>query len=243
VDSREQSSTSDTGFKRTIFYIRRWIQENNLSEALSLQSINNRVDKVREFRLESTKAATRKAADWPYRFDEIKPLSNSRILVIPIRSSENRPYLPVDFLEPDSVIANTAFCINDSPLWVLSIIASRLHLNWIGTVCSRLELRYSYTNTVGWNTFPLPPLTAKNKQDLTACAEEILIARERHFPATIADLYDPESMPEDLIRAHNRNDEVLERIYIGRRFKNDTERLEKLFDLYTQMTSEKKRAG
>jgi hypothetical protein len=90
---------------------------------------------------------------------------------------------------------------------------------------------------MGWNTFPVPTLTEKNKADLTRCAEDILLAREHHFPATIADLYDPDAMPADLRAAHERNDEVLERIYIGRRFKNDTERLEKLFDLYTKMTA------
>jgi len=96
---------------------------------------------------------------------------------------------------------------------------------------------FSYSNTVGWNTFPVPALTDKNKADLTRCAEDILLAREHHFPATIADLYDPENMPADLRAAHDRNDEVLERIYIGRRFKNDTERLEKLFDLYAKTTA------
>jgi hypothetical protein len=80
-------------------------------------------------------------------------------------------------------------------------------------------------------------LTEKNQADLTRCAEDILLTREAHFPATIADLYDPKTMPADLREAHDRNDEVLERIYIGRRFKNDTERLEKLFDLYTKMTA------
>lgn len=97
---------------------------------------------------------------------------------------------------------------------------------------------YRFTNTVCWNTFPVPLLTKQNKIDLTRCAEDILLAREAHFPATIADLYDPDNMPDNLRRAHERNDEVLERIYIGRRFKNDTERLEKLFDLYTRMTAE-----
>ena len=104
-------------------------------------------------------------------------------------------------------------------------------------------MRLSYSNTLGWNTFPLPPLTEKNKADLTRCAEDILLAREAHFPATIADLYNPETMPENLCHAHERNDEVLERIYIGRRFKNDTERLEKLFELYTKMTAEQKTVG
>jgi hypothetical protein len=79
--------------------------------------------------------------------------------------------------------------------------------------------------------------TEQNKADLTRCAEHILLAREAHFPATIADLYDPETMPENLRAAHDANDEVLERIYIGRRFRNDTERLEKLFELYTKMTA------
>jgi hypothetical protein len=121
----------------------------------------------------------------------------------------------------------------------MSLIASRLHLVWIGTVCGKLETRYRYSNTLGWNTFPVPPLTDTNKADLTRAAEDILLAREAHFPATIADLYDPEAMPEDLRAAHERNDEVLERIYIGRRFKNDTERLEKLFEMYTRMTKGK----
>ena len=102
----------------------------------------------------------------------------------------------------------------------------------VGNSCTR----YRYSNTLGWNTFPVPNLTENQKAELTRCAEEILIAREKHFPATIAELYAPDQMPEELRRAHERNDETLERIYIGRRFKNDTERLEKLFELYTQMT-------
>ena len=119
----------------------------------------------------------------------------------------------------------------------MALIASRLHLVWIATVCGKLKTDFRYSNTLGWNTFPVPTLTEKNKADLTRCAEDILLAREAHFPATIADLYDPEKMPDDLRAAHERNDEVLERIYIGRRFRNDTERLEKLFELYTKMTA------
>lgn len=120
----------------------------------------------------------------------------------------------------------------------MALIASRLHLAWIATVCGKLETRIRYSNTLGWNTFPLPALTEKNRADLTACAEDILLAREAHFPATIADLYAPERMPDDLRHAHERNDETLERIYIGRRFRNDTERLEKLFELYTRMRAD-----
>ena len=122
----------------------------------------------------------------------------------------------------------------------MALIASRLHWVWIGTVCVRMRTDFSYSNTLGWNTFPLPLLTEQNKADLTRCAEEILLAREHYFPATIADMYDPDRMDSEfpLVRAaHERNDDVLERIYIGRRFKNDTERLEKLFELYTKMTA------
>ena len=110
-------------------------------------------------------------------------------------------------------------------------------MTWIKAVAGRLKSDPRYSNTLVYNTFPIPGLTEKNKADLTLCAENILLARETHFPATIAELYNPEAMPDDLRRAHEENDELLERIYIGRRFRNDTERLEKLFELYTKMTA------
>jgi hypothetical protein len=159
------------------------------------------------------------------------------VILVPTVSSEQREYIPTDFKSSESVTTNQAFALYDAPLWNMALIASRLHLVWIATVCGKLETRYRYSNTLGWNTFPVPTLTEKNKADLTRCAEDVLLAREHYFPATIADLYDPENMPDDLRATHERNDEVLERIYIGRRFKNDTERLEKLFDLYTKMTA------
>lgn len=160
-------------------------------------------------------------------------------IVVPSISSERRPYLPAGIVDHRSALNNKVFALYDAPLWNLALIASRLHWVWIGTVCVRMRTDFSYSNTLGWNTFPVPTLTGKNKADLTRCAEDILLAREAHFPATIADLYDPAAMPADLRAAHERNDEVLERIYIGRRFRNDTERLEKLFELYTKMTAHK----
>ena len=93
------------------------------------------------------------------------------------------------------MVSNAAFALYDAPLWNMALIASRLHLVWIATVCGKLETRYRYSNTLGWNTFPVPKLTEKNRADLTAAAEGILLAREAHFPATIADLYDPEKSP------------------------------------------------
>ena len=158
---------------------------------------------------------------------------------MPNVSSINRAYLPVSIEDNEIVFPNTAFAVYDGPLYILSIIASKLHISWVATVCGRLRTDFRYSNTLGWNTFPVPMLTEKNKADLTRCAEDILLAREAHFPATIADLYDPDNMPADLREAHERNDEVLERIYIGRRFRNDTERLEKLFELYTKMVGSK----
>lgn len=157
-------------------------------------------------------------------------------MIIPQVSSEKRPYLPVGVLPGRSIVSNLAFAIYDASLWSMALVASNLHMVWIATVCGKMKTDFRYSNTMGWNTFPVPKLTEKNKADLTRCAEDILLAREAHFPATIADLYNPEKMPADLRAAHDRNDETLERIYIGRRFRNDTERLEKLFELYTKMT-------
>ena len=176
-------------------------------------------------------------ASTPHRF-VFAPHSDHIAIAVPNVSSERREYLPCELTSGDTVVSNLASVIYDAPLWNMALIASRLHLVWIATVCGKMKTDFRYSNTLGWNTFPVPLLTEQNKLDLTRCAEDILLAREAHFPATIADLYDPESMPDNLRRAHERNDEVLERIYIGRRFKNDTERLEKLFDLYTRMTAE-----
>jgi len=215
-----------------------WIEQSQVANALSYPFIKGRIEIVRNFREKSKKDKTKEQAETAYAFSEIRHgrISETEIpLIIPIHSSENRNFLPVGALECGAVVSNAAFALYDAPLWSLALIASRLHLIWVATVCGKLETRYRYSNTLGWNTFPVPLLTEQNKADLTACAEDILLARETHFPATIADLYDPETMPDNLRHAHERNDEVLERIYIGRRFKNDTERLEKLFELYTKM--------
>ena len=120
------------------------------------------------------------------------------------------------------------------------MLNSKLNFVWIASVCGKFKTDYRFSNVLGWNTFPVPPFTDDNKAELARCAENILLSREAHWPATIAELYDPEKMPDDLRAAHDRNDETLERIYIGRRFKNDTERLETLFQLYTEMTGKKK---
>jgi hypothetical protein len=213
-----------------------WIEDKDVESAVRIPEIANRLELVREERLKSKADSTNKFASEPHRFVQRAGVAKSYTIAIPSVTSENREFLPCDLIGNSAVISNRNFGIFDAPLWNLALIASRMHWVWIATVCGRLEMRFVYSNTVGWNTFPVLTLTDQNKADLTRCAQDILLAREVHFPATIADLYDPETMPENLRRAHEANDEVLERIYIGRRFKNDTERLEKLFELYTKMS-------
>ncbi len=219
-----------------------WIEDEHLEEALSNPAISQRIEEVRQMRLKSRDKSANELAKRAHQFREMY-FAHNHTIVVPAVSSENRDYLPSGLLPFGMVISNRNFALYDAPLWNLAIIVSRIHWVWIDTVCGKLETRFNYSNTLGWNTFPVQPLTEKNKFDLTRCAEDILLAREAHFPATIADLYNPVNMPENLRHAHERNDEVLERIYIGRRFKNDTERLEKLFDLYAKMTAEQNKTS
>ncbi|EJN08850.1 hypothetical protein PMI42_07036 [Bradyrhizobium sp. YR681] len=212
-----------------------WIRDDELSEAEAVPEIKERIERVRKMRLESSAASTRDYAPYSYKFRQIQGQCEASCIVVPRVSSENRDVLPVGYFDHHTIVGDRNFVLCDVPIWNLALLTSRLHWAWVGAISARLEMRLSYANTLCWNTFPVPTLTEKNKADLTRCAEDILLAREAHFPATIADLYDPENMPADLRAAHEHNDEVVERIYIGRRFRNDTERLEKLFDLYTKM--------
>jgi len=213
-----------------------WVENAHLDEAQSIPFIAERIEAVRRVRLASPDKGANALARRAHQL-KLMRIGTIHTVVVPSVSSERRPYLPVGVVDHTVTLTNLAFGLYDAQIWNIALIASRLHLVWIGTVCGKLKTDYRYSNTLGWNTFPVPTLTEQNKADLTRCAEDILLARESHFPATIADLYDLEAMPANLREAHERNDEALERIYIGRRFKNDTERLEKLFELYTQMTS------
>jgi hypothetical protein len=251
VEALELSADQKTRFIRRIYgsaeFIRGlsryclWINDRHLDEAMRVEPIRKRIDAVREMRLASRDAGANAMANRSHQFREMYS-GVAHTIVVPSVSSERRPYLPAGLVDERATLTNLAFALYDAPLWNIALIASRLHLVWIATVCGKLKTDYRYSNTLGWNTFPVPTLTEKMKADLTRCAEDILLAREAHFPATIADLYDPETMPENLRAAHARNDEVLERIYIGRRFKNDTERLEKLFELYTKMSAERRKS-
>jgi hypothetical protein len=214
------------------------IEDGDLDLVIGNKEIAKRLECIKELRLHSKKKETRDSlSKSPHRFQHRARQHKKFAVIVPRVSSESRHYLPAGVVAPNVIIADTCFALIDPPIWCLALIVSRMQLTWVATVCGKLKTDFRYSNSLGWNTFPVPALTEKNKLDLTLCAEEILLAREKHFPATIADLYKPEEMPENLRQAHEKNDETLERIYIGRRFKNDTERLEKLFELYTKMTT------
>ncbi|WP_295477873.1 DNA methyltransferase [uncultured Sutterella sp.] len=226
-----------------------WIDNENLEAALENEEIARRIGAVKEFRLKAAlnsrsskspegDSTILRLATRPHQFREMHRCK-VRTIVVPAVSSEGRPYLPCGMLDSGSIVINSAFAIYDAPVWCLALIASRLHLVWVKTVCGKLETRFRYSNTLGWHTFPIPKLTTQNKEDLTRAAERILEARERHFPATIAELYDGENMPDDLRQAHEWNDGVVESIFIGRRFKNDSERLERLYDMYAKLIAKK----
>jgi len=217
-----------------------WIDDESLPVLENIPEVKERIESVRKARLETEDSAVNKLANKPHQFRERKGDEKQKIL-IPIVSSENREYLPVGLANESVIPTNKTFFIGNAELWCLSILSSKLHLAWIAAICGRLRSDFSYSNTLGWNTFPMVVLTEKNKFDLSECAKHILLVRESYFPASLADLYEVKSgeskMPLSLKEAHERNDEVLERIYIGRRFRNDTERLEKLFELYAKMIS------
>jgi hypothetical protein len=226
------------GSKEFINGLRRfclWIDDDQADLARSIPPIAERLARVQEYRLHGSERG-QAGLETPYKFERTIT-GKEHTIIVPSVSSERRSYLPCGLLQSNVRVSNLALALYDAPLWNMALIASRLHLVWVATVCGKMKTDFRYSNTLGWNTFPVPKLTEQDKADLTRTAENILLAREAHFPATIADLYEPDAMPDDLRRAHEENDEVLERIYIGRRFRNDTERLEKLFDLYTKMTA------
>lgn len=211
-----------------------WVDDDGIDFAMSIEPIRKRIEATQDFRARSKAATTVGYSKTPHRFAQ-RCHKESSSIVLPKNTVEGIPYLTPDFVSSETITTDLAFVTFTYEVWLLAILSSTLHRTWAEAISGGLGSGIRYSSLLTYNAFPLPALTERNKADLTRCAEEILLVREAHFPATIADLYDPDSMPENLRLAHERNDEVLERIYIGRRFRNDTERLEKLFDLYTKM--------
>lgn len=212
-----------------------WVNDSELTDALQNGEVARIIDKCRTYRMGAGRDAQR-AARRPHAFC-YSTYENLPFVQVGNTIGNAFDFVPATLKESGFVTSHAAFTIYGVHKVEFALIVSTLHRVWAETVAGRLGNGTRYGNTVVYNTFPVPKLTEKNREDLIRCAEDILLAREAHFPATIADLYDPEKMPANLRAAHDRNDETLERIYIGRRFKNDTERLEKLFDMYTKMTT------
>ena len=209
-----------------------WIDSKEYETAKDSPHIAHRLQEVKAVRLASRASSTRDYAKWPFRFVQIQGIARRSALIIPRHSSARRSFLPVGLLPANAIVADSAFAIYDAPLWTFAVLVSRLHLVWIAAVCGQLKTDYRYSNTLGWNTFPMAVFTEQNIRDMTESATRILLARESYYPATVGKMYDPDRMEREfslLWEAHDHNDDILERIYIGRRFKNDTERLETLF--------------
>jgi len=212
-----------------------WIEDGQVSEAMAIPQIAERLAKVSTYRSGSKREATRAFADRPQAFIENR-FQEGEALFVPQISSERRNYLPCGYLPKDSLVIAPHFVIYDPEPHVLTLLMSRLHSVWIAAVCGQLETRIRYSNTLGYNTFPFPDLSDSQKKSLEDCAWKVIEEREASPGKTIAELYDPKTMPKGLLKAHQDLDATLETIYRGRPFKDDTERLEHLFKLYAAKT-------
>jgi hypothetical protein len=212
-----------------------WILDEQREAAEAIPPIKARIDAVATFRLASDAESTREHAAWPHRFRQIQDYGSDAVLV-PIHFSEDRDYFTIGFADGEtSVISNACYAIYRADAYVMALLSTRLHAVWVSTVCGGLETRIRYSNTMGYHTFPILALSAEQKQELEDHAWAIIAARENYPDKTIGELYDPENMPPDLLSAHRELDATLERICIGRSFRNDTERLEYLFKQYVSM--------
>lgn len=212
-----------------------WIEDKDYPLALNSPFISKRIASVREMRLNSKKGATQKDAEFPYKFSEIR-YKESECIIVPRHSSERREYIPIGYLPAGTVVADSAFAIYDAPLWLFAILTSKMHMAWVKTVGGRLETRYRYSAQLCYNTFPFPTISETQKVELAALAQDILDLREEHFDMTLGEMYNPETMPDDLKEAHHRLDLAVERCYRPEPFNSDEERLECLFKLYVKIT-------
>ncbi len=211
-----------------------WIEPHEHTEAEALPQIAKRILDVSNFISASKAPSTRNYAAYGYMFVQ-RAYKPTNAIIVPSVSSERRDYIPIGFLGKEYIISNAAFSIYDAPLWLFSIITSRMHMVWVRAVGGRLETRLRYSAELCYNTFPFPNVSEQRKRDLEYHAKQVLEARENHSELTMAELYDPNKMPKDLRSAHNSLDIALEQCYRKRPFDNDEKRLEYLFKLYEKM--------
>jgi hypothetical protein len=214
-----------------------WVDDNSVDEAISIPPIKERIENVKTKRLASKRDATKKLAVMPYRFGEIRHQHGSSI-IIPSVSSERREYIPIGYLDDKTVISNLALAIYNSKPWILSVLLSKMHNVWVKSIGGYLGTSIRYSVSISYNTFPFPPISTQRKNEITQSAFRILEEREKHSDKTLAQLYDPDKMPESLREAHRQNDIIIEKCYRSTPFKSDEERLEYLFKLYEKMIAE-----
>lgn len=211
-----------------------WLTKENKKEAERIPFIKERIDQVKRFRLSSKRAVTRKQAETPYAFGEIR-YENKPALIIPVVSSESREYIPMGIIQPNIIPSYATFTIYDAPLWVLGLLQSKMHMAWVKAVAGRLKSDYRYSAGLCYNTFPFPELSTRRQNEIEEAILEVLDIREE-LGGTLAELYSSERMPRDLIMAHDKLDGIVERAYRQKPFESDEERLEILLKMYQEMT-------
>jgi hypothetical protein len=217
-----------------------WVTDEEYESAARVPELRRRFDLTAAKRLESAKAPTRRLADQPYKFGEIRH-KDADALFMPKVSSARREYIPVGYLASGAVINRSAFGVYDGGPWLFALLTSKMHMVWTRAIGGRMREDYQYSNTIVYNNFPVPPLSAAAKEQLTEAALRVLDVREYHSEKTLAELYDPDLMPDDLRLAHQELDELVDAVYRKRGFDSDEERLSYLFGMYEQMTAEEKR--
>ena len=211
-----------------------WLKDASPALLRQCHQVMERVQKVREFRLKSTKAATRQKAETPTLFDEIRePLSN--YVALPKVSSENRRYIPMDYLSPEIIPGDKLFCMQGATLYHFGILTSSIHMAWMRATCGRLKSDYSYSNTIVYNNFPWPNPTEKQKAKIEQTAQAILDARAKYLECSLADLYDEAAMPPELRKAHKANDDAVMAAYGFNLTLSENEIVAELFKLYQEM--------
>lgn len=219
-----------------------WIEDDSLHNAKKVKPIIDRIDATRKMRINSRDDGANKLAERSHQFrDTIRPMHQS--LIIPRVSSERREYIPIGFLDKNSIILDSAQAIYDPPTWIFAVISSRMHMTWVRAVAGRLKTDYRYSSSLCYNTFPFPDISDKQKETLEDHVFRVLDEREKHPEKTMAQLYDPDKMPEALRQAHHDMDIAIEQCYRAKPFSNDEERLEYLFTLYEEMIAKEKARG
>jgi hypothetical protein len=196
----------------------------------------DRIKQCREFRLQSDRSATNALAETPQLFGEIRQ-PETRYLAIPKVSSEMRAFIPIGFEQPETIASGSLLIVPDAEIWHFAVLISTMHNAWMRAVCGRLESRYQYSAAIVYNNFPWPELTDKQQAAIEATGKAILDARALYPDSTLADLYDPLSMPPELRKAHTANDRAVDAAYGYKGDKADGARVAFLFELFGKLTS------